>query len=79
MEIEFISERKVVKTCTKVDEALKLVQDLRTARTKDESSLKAVWKNVGELLPIDPFLKLSIRVKVDGKIVEKKTIWNASL
>ena len=77
--IEFISERKVVKTMHNIDEAIKLVHDLRNARTKDQSSLEVIWKNVAKFLEVDPFLRLSIRVKDGGKIVAKNIVWKASL
>jgi|TARA_R110002050_G_scaffold293888_1_gene451041 hypothetical protein len=77
--IEFISERKVVKTMHRFDEAIKLVHNLRNARTKDQSTLEAIWKNVAKFLEVDPFLKLSIRVKENNKIVAKSTVWNSTL
>ena len=77
--IEFISEGKVVKTMHRFDEAIKLVHNLRNARTKDQSTLKVIWQNVAEFLEVDPFLKLTIRVKENNKIVGKNIVWNSTL
>jgi|TARA_R110000868_G_scaffold169335_1_gene404336 hypothetical protein len=77
--IEFISERKVVKTMHNIDKAIEFVNQLRNARVKNQSSIKEIWNNVGELLEVDPFLQLSIRVKNNNKIVAKNIVWKSSL
>tara|TARA_R110001583_G_scaffold41335_2_gene131610 strand:+ start:16685 stop:16930 length:246 start_codon:yes stop_codon:yes gene_type:complete len=77
--IEFISERKVVKTMHNIDKAVEFAKQLRSARGKDANSLREIWDNVGELLEVDPFLQLSIRVKNDNKIVAKNIVWKSSL
>jgi len=77
--IEFISERKVVKTMHNIDKAIEFVKQLRSARMKDANSLREIWDNVGKLLEVDPFLQLSIRVKNNNKIVAKNIVWKSSL
>ena len=77
--IEFISERKVVKTMHNIDKAIEFVNQLRCARVKSQNSLREIWDNVGELLEVDPFLQLSIRVKNNNKIVAKNIVWKSSL
>lgn len=77
--IEFISERKVVKTMHNINKAVEFAKQLRSARGKDANSLREIWDNVGELLEVDPFLQLSIRVKNNNKIVAKNIVWKSSL
>jgi hypothetical protein len=80
MKIEFISQRKVVKEMKDIDKAILFANALRKARVKDQTSLEAIWNEVGKLLKVDPFLPLSIRIKnKSNKIVAKKMIWNNTL
>lgn len=75
--IEFISERKVVKTMHDIDEAVSFAKQLRQARVENQDSIKSIWNNVGKFLKIDPFLPLTIRVRdfETKKIIAKKEVW----
>lgn len=78
--IEFISERKIVKTMINMSKALLFIKDLRNARVKDQTSLKSIWDEVGKILKVDPFLPLSIRVKDNNnKIIGSQMIWKNTL
>tara|TARA_R100000963_G_C4566582_1_gene53187 strand:+ start:335 stop:580 length:246 start_codon:yes stop_codon:yes gene_type:complete len=77
--IEFVSERKIIKTMYDINKAINFVKELRKARVKSQNSIKEIWNNVSQLLKVDPFLTLSIRVKENNKIVAKNIVWRNSL
>ena len=80
MKIEFISNRKVVKTMTDIDQALELAKNLQKARVKDQTSLETIWTEVGKHLEVDPFIPLTIRIKNNNnKIVGRKQVWGNTL
>ena len=61
--IEFISEKKVVKEMSYLEDAVEFAKKLKLARVKNQDNLESIWGNVGKLLKVDPFLPLSFRVK----------------
>ena len=79
MKVEFISERKIVKTMSDVAKAVSFAKELQKSRVKDQTSMETIWKEVGKLLQVDPFLPLSIRVVDKNKIVGKQQIWGNTL
>jgi hypothetical protein len=78
MRVEFVSERKVVKSFATIPEALVVLEKVVEVYNNwqlSEDGPKVFFENVGKYLPLDPFLRLSMRVKKDNKIVYKKVIW----
>jgi hypothetical protein len=78
MRVEFVSERKVVKSFATIPEALVVLEKVVEVYNNwqlSEYGPKVFLENVGKYLPLDPFLRLSMRVKKDNKIVYKKVIW----
>ena len=78
MKIEFISERKVVKTMKNMNAAVVFAKELIKARNQEFDTLQEAWDNVGKLLPkVDPFLPLTLKVtNLSGyRDVVRQVIW----
>ena len=84
--VEFVSERKVVKTLDNIEDTKTLLVDLAkvyNAWQLSEWDPSVLWNNVADVMEIsviskvrvDPFLRLTMRVKQDNKIVYKKVVW----
>ena len=84
--VEFVSERKVVKTLDNIEDTQTLLVDLAkvyNAWQLSEWDPSVLWNNVADVMEIsviskvrvDPFLRLTMRVKQDNKIVYKKVVW----
>ena len=58
--IEFISEKKVVKEMSYLEDKIDIMIE---NNMKNQDNLESIWGNVGKLLKVDPFLPLSFRVK----------------
>lgn len=75
MKIEFISERKVVKTMKNVNAAVVFGKELVKARGQNFDTLQEAWDNVGKLLPkVDPFLPLTLKVTTDKLLCGKRDV-----
>jgi 5'(3')-deoxyribonucleotidase len=78
LKVEFVSERKVIRTLSSIPEAQKVMETLIRVYNKwqvSDDEPEVLWENVARYLPVDPFLPLSMRIKSDNKIVYKKVIW----
>ncbi len=84
--VEFVSERKVVKTLDNIEDTKALLVNLANVYNTWQLSDWApsvLWNNVADAMEIsviskvrvDPFLRLSMRVKQDNKVVYKKVVW----
>jgi hypothetical protein len=84
--VEFVSERKVVKTLDNIPDTKKLLVKLAKVYNEWQHSYwdpSVLWNNVADVMEIsviskvrvDPFLRLSIRIKSDNKVVYRRVVW----
>jgi hypothetical protein len=78
--VEFISERKVVKTLDNIESTKWLLVELAEVYNYWQLSNfepSVLWDNVADIMKVrvDPFLRLSIRIKSDNKVVYRKVVW----
>jgi hypothetical protein len=84
--VEFVSERKVVKTLDNIEDTKTLLVEL--AKVYNDWQLSdwdpsVLWNNVADVMEIsviskvrvDPFLRLSMSVKSNNKVVYRKVVW----
>jgi hypothetical protein len=77
--VEFVSERKVVKTYNSIPEAQIVKEKLIAIRNKwnknEKLDLKWLWVKITYYMVADPFLPLTLRVKKDNVTVFSQLVW----
>jgi hypothetical protein len=77
--VEFVSERKVVKTYNSIPEAQIVKEKLIAIRNEwnknEKLDLKWLWVKITYYMVADPFLPLTLRVKKDNVTVFSQLVW----
>jgi hypothetical protein len=81
LRLDFVNNRKVVRSFDSVEEAAELKNKLITVYNafdyETEDCLKTFWKDVERVAEavIDPFMPLTINVYANYKLVKKVPVW----